>query len=77
VERGYNGNEVPPTERYRRAQHVIDFTWDVDPTWFHLGVFPVRYYSVCFILALFGGYALFSWQVRRGAVGTSKKRGTF
>jgi prolipoprotein diacylglyceryltransferase len=55
---------------------MIELTWDVDPVWFHLGVIQVRYYSVCFILALFGGYALFSWQVVRGG-GDIEEAGDF
>ena len=56
--------------------NMIDFTWSVDPTWFHLGVLQVRYYSVCMILAFFGGYALLSWQVRRGG-GDIEEAGDF
>lgn len=47
------------------------FTWDVDPIMFRIGDHPFRWYSFFFFLMFWGGYALVSWQIRRGG-GTHK-----
>jgi prolipoprotein diacylglyceryl transferase len=45
---------------------VPQFTWNVDPVLVNLGGFPLRWYSIIFLLAFIGGYALLDWQIRRG-----------
>ncbi len=39
--------------------------WNVDPVLFKLGPLQVRYYGVCFAVALLGGYLLWRWQILR------------
>ncbi|HEB56448.1 MAG TPA: prolipoprotein diacylglyceryl transferase [Gammaproteobacteria bacterium] len=40
--------------------------WDTSPVFFHIGSLEVRYYFLCFSITIFGGYALWRWQAKRG-----------
>lgn len=42
--------------------------WNVDPVMLHLGVFDLRYYSLCFLIAFLLGYWIISWMFKREKV---------
>lgn len=42
--------------------------WNVDPVMLHLGVFDLRYYSICFLVAFLLGYLIISWMFKREKV---------
>ena len=39
--------------------------WNVDPVFFSLGAFEVRYYSLLFVVAFLGGYHIMKYIIRR------------
>ena len=39
--------------------------WNVDPVLLNLGTIQVRYYGVCLLITLIGGYGLWRWQILR------------
>lgn len=41
------------------------YVWNIDPVLLHLGPLQIRYYGVCFLIGLFGGYLLWRWQMLR------------
>ena len=41
------------------------FVWDVDPVLMHLGPLTIRYYGICFGLAIVTGFAVWFQRVRR------------
>ena len=41
------------------------FVWDLDPVLLKLGPLQIRYYGVCFLIALLGGFHIFRWQMLR------------
>jgi phosphatidylglycerol:prolipoprotein diacylglycerol transferase len=41
------------------------FVWNVDPVLVHIGRFQVRYYGICFGIALLTGFAVWYHRVRR------------
>jgi phosphatidylglycerol:prolipoprotein diacylglycerol transferase len=41
------------------------FVWNPDPVLLHLGRLQIRYYGLCFLVGLLGGYFFWRWQVRR------------
>ena len=50
--------------------------WDADPVFFRGDGGELRYYSACVLLSFLGGYALLSWQLRRGG-GDVEEAGDF
>lgn len=40
--------------------------WNLDPVLLRLGPLEVRYYGLCFVAALYGGFLLWKWQMTRG-----------
>jgi prolipoprotein diacylglyceryl transferase len=41
------------------------FVWNLDPVLLRLGPIEIRYYGVCFLLALLGGFYWWRWQILR------------
>ncbi|TAL16534.1 prolipoprotein diacylglyceryl transferase [bacterium] len=41
------------------------YVWNVDPVLVHIGPLQIRYYGVCFLVGLLGGYLLWRWQMLR------------
>ena len=39
--------------------------WNLDPVFLKLGPLEVRYYGICFVMALAGGYLFWKWQMTR------------
>lgn len=41
------------------------FVWDIDPVLLQLGVVQIRYYGICLLITVLGGYLLWYWQILR------------